>query len=164
MKPVPQKINAVCLAFAITASGFVSAAPAQDAEAHRAMPIVSEVWVKTTVPGGTVSAAYMHIKSASPLKLVKAESTIAGIVEIHNMKMNDGVMQMKALDAVDVPAGKLVELKPGGMHIMLLKVKKPITPGDKVPLTLTFEAAGKKPVVVKLDVIARENTSSGHSH
>ena len=125
---------------------------------------VFDVWAKTTVPGGSVSAAYMHIKSASPLKLVKAESTIAGIVEIHDMKMNDGVMQMKALDAVDVPAGKLVELKPGGMHIMLMKVKKPITPGDKVPLTLTFEAAGKKPVVVKLDVIARENTSSGHSH
>ena len=164
MKPVPQKIYAVCLAFAITAFGFVCAAPAQDAEARVAMPIISEVWVKTTVPGGTVSAAYMHIKSATPLKLVKAESTIAGIVEIHDMKLNDGVMQMKALDAVDVPVGKLVELKPGGMHIMLMKVKKPITPGDKVPLTLTFVDAGKKPVVVRFDAIAKENMASGHNH
>ena len=137
---------------------------ASRAEKSNAMPTVFDVWVKTTVPGGTVSAAYMHIKSAVPLKLVKAESSIAAIVEIHEMKMNDGVMEMKGLDAVEIPANKLVDLKPGGVHIMLMKVKSPINNGDKVPLTLTFEGADKKPLVVKLDAVAKETHSSGHKH
>ena len=127
-------------------------------------PVISDVWIRTTVPGGTVSAAYMQIKSATPLKLVKAASPVAGIVEIHDMKMKDGVMEMKAMDALDVPAGKAFELKPGSVHVMMMKVKKPIFKGDKVPLTLTFEGAGKEPVVVTLDAIARESGSSGMMH
>lgn len=106
----------------------------------------------------------MQIKSATPIKLIKVESSSAGIVEIHDMKMNDGVMEMKALDAVDVGPGKLVRLAPGGMHVMLMKVKKPISKGDKVPLILTFEDAGKKHIVVKLDATARENNAGGHQH
>ena len=98
------------------------------------------------------------------MKLVNAESSIAGIVEIHDMKMNDGVMEMKALDAVIVPADKLVALAPGGMHVMLMQVKKPIRKGDKVRLTLTFEDAAKKPVIVTLDAIAKENNADGHKH
>ena len=137
---------------------------ASRAQKSNAMPTIFDVWVKTTVPGGTVSAAYMHIKSAVPVKLVKAESPIAAIVEIHEMKMNDGVMEMKGLDAVEIPANKLIDLKPGGLHIMLMKLKKSINPGDKVPLTLTFEGADKKPFVVKLDAVAKEKHSSGHKH
>ena len=137
---------------------------ASRAEKSNVTPTVFDVWVKTTVPGGTVSAAYMYIKSATAVKLVKAESPIAAIVEIHQMKMNDGVMEMKGLDAVEIPANKLVDLKPGGLHIMLMKVKKPINPGDKVPLTLTFEGADKKSLVVRLDAIAKEKQSSGHKH
>ena len=137
---------------------------AQRSEKGTPGPKVFDVWVKTTVPGGTVSAAYMHIKSATPLKLVKAESSIADIAEIHDMKMNAGVMEMKAMDALDIPADKLVDLRPGGLHVMLMKLKKPINKGDKVPLTLTFEGADKKPVVVKLDAIAQEKNSGEHKH
>ena len=118
---------------------FVFTSSAQHPGQSPAMPNVSNVWVKITVPGSNVSAAYMQIKSATPLKLVKAESPVAGIAEIHDMKMNDGVMEMKALDALDIPIDKTTELKPGGKHIMLMKVKQPINKGDKVPLTLTFE-------------------------
>ena len=147
-----------CFGFALMALGFATPSSAQQGIAT---PTVSGAWVKTTVPGGNVSAAYMQIKSATPLKLVKAETTFAGIVEIHDMKMNDGVMQMKALDSLDVPAGTMVELKPGGTHVMLMDVKKPIVKGDKVRLVLTFEGAAKKQVVVKLDAIARENHAGG---
>lgn len=129
------------------------------ARSQSAAPVITHAWVKTTVPGGSVSAAYLSIKSAKPLKLVKAETPVAGIVEIHNMSMKDGVMEMKAVDTVDIPANKTVDLKPGGLHVMLMKVAKPIRPGDKVPLVLTFEATDNKPVVVKLDVTAQEKAA-----
>jgi hypothetical protein len=127
-------------------------------------PAVTDAWVRTTVPGGKVSAAYMHIKSAKPLRLVKAESPVAGLVELHNMTMKDGVMEMKAMDAIDVPADRMVELKPGAMHVMLMMVKQPIKAGDKVPLILTFETADKRPVVIKLEALAQEKGPSGHQH
>ena len=127
-----------------------------------AAPVVSESWIKTTIPGSAVSAAYMQIKSATPFKLIKAESPAAGIVEIHDMKMNDGVMEMKALNAIVIPSNKAVTLKPGGMHVMLMNVKRPINKGDKVPMTLTFEGANMKAVLVTLELVARESAAAGH--
>lgn len=161
MKSNARTVSTVQLTLAMILMAFTGTTLAQQATAN---PVISDVWVKASVPGGTVSAAYMQIKSATPLKLVKAASPVAGIVEIHDMKMKDGVMEMKAMDALDLPAGKAVELKPGGIHVMMMKVKKPINKGDKVPLTLTFEGAGSKPVVVTLDAIARESSSSGMKH
>ena len=124
---------------------------------------ITDAWVKTTVPGGSVSAAYMQIKSAKPLKLVKAESPLTPNVEIHNMSMKDGVMEMRAVDAVDVPANRAVSLKPGGFHIMLIKVNKSIVKGDSVPLKLTFETPDKKLFNVEVTAKAQEK-SGGHAH
>ena len=140
------------------------AIPASAQKPSANLPVVTDAWVRITVPGATVSGAYMHIKSAQPVKLVKAETPAAGLVELHNMSMKDGVMEMKAMDAVEVPANKMVDLKPGGMHVMLMMVKKPINKGDKVPLTLTFEGADKKPLVVKVEAIAQEKDSGQHKH
>jgi periplasmic copper chaperone A len=135
------------------------------AQKTEASPVtVSDVWAKTTVPGGSVSAAYMHIKSTAPVKLVKAETPISGNVEIHDMKMKDGVMEMKAMDALDVPANKLVELKPGGTHVMLMKLNKPINKGDKVPLKLTFEGAGQKLFTMDVEAKGQEKDTSTHKH
>jgi periplasmic copper chaperone A len=127
-------------------------------------PTVFDIWVKTTPPGGTVSGAYMHIKSATAVKLVKASTPAAGLVEIHEMKMNDGIMEMRALDALDIPADQLIDLKPSGKHIMLMQVKAPIKQGDKVPLTLTFEDASKRAIVVNVMAIAQEKDVSHHRH
>ncbi len=161
MNVLPLKKTIAGLATAFTV--FFSATPvfAQSNVTAIAAPVVSESWIKTTIPGGAVSAAYMQIKSATPSKLIKAESPAAGLVEIHDMKMNAGVMEMKALDAIDVPANKAVILKPGGMHVMLMNVKKPINKGDKIPMTLTFEGANKKTVLVTLELVARENVAAG---
>src|SRR5450759_1411178 len=90
---------------------------------------VYDAWVRDTVPGAMVSAAYLRIKSDAPVKLVKAESALAGIVEIHKMEMKDGIMKMNAVDAVEVVPGKVVELKPGGYHIMLMMLKGQIKAG-----------------------------------
>ena len=68
------------------------------------------------------------------------------------------------MDVVEIPANKSVEFKPGGLHVMLMNVAKPIKPGDKVPLVLTFEGTDKKPVVVKLDVTAQDKSTTAHKH
>ena len=114
------------------------------AQNAKSEPRIVDAWVRTTVPGQSVSGAYMQIKSGAALKLVKAESPAASLVEIHNMSMTNGVMSMAAVQAVDIPIGKVVELKPGGYHIMLMQVKAPIKAGDAVPLTLTFEDGRKQ--------------------
>ena len=124
-------------------------------------PVISNIWIKATIPGSNVSAAYLRVKSAQAVRLVKAETPVAGIAELHSMNMKDGVMEMKAESAFTVQAGKTIELKPGGMHIMLMQVAQPINVGDKVPLTLTFEGADKKPLVLKVEALAL--APSGHS-
>ncbi|HEX9391094.1 MAG TPA: copper chaperone PCu(A)C [Usitatibacteraceae bacterium] len=118
--------------------------------------VVTGAWVKTTIPGGSVSAAYMQIQSPTALKLLKVEAPIAGDAQIHDMKMNDGVMEMKELDSLAIPAGQMVELKPGGRHVMLMNLTGPIRLGDNVPLKLVFEGADKKKISVRIKATARE--------
>jgi copper(I)-binding protein len=146
----------------VTFATFVTLLPtlvlAQTSAAEPSLKI-TDAWLKTTVPGGSVSAAYMQISSAKPLKLIKAESPLTPNVEIHNMSMKEGVMEMRAVDAVDVPANKTVSLKPGGFHIMLIKVKQPINKGDSVPLKLTFETPDKK--FFSVDVAAKGQEKAG---
>ena len=173
-EPILKTVTKYAVLFAasaVAAAAIISqAAHAESNTVGKVKPpvSVSEIWARPTVPGGNVSAAYMQIKSSTPVKLIKVDAAVAGNVEIHNMNMKDGVMEMKAVDAIDVPANKIVELKPGGYHVMLMMLLKPINKGDKVPLRLTFEGADKKTftmdVVAKTDVTARANTVSGHSH
>lgn len=125
---------------------------------------VYDAWARITVPGQSVSGAYMHIKSNVPLKLVKAESPAAAMVEIHNMSMKDGVMSMSAVNALDIPAGKVVDLKPGGYHIMLMQLKAPIKAGDAVPVTLTFEDAAKKQRTLTVSAKGQTKDAQTHQH
>lgn len=125
---------------------------------------VYDAWVRDTVPGAMVSAAYLRIKSDARVKLVKAESPVAGVTEIHKMEMKDGIMKMQAVDAVEVVPGKVVDLKPGGYHIMLMMLKDQIKAGAKVPLTLTFEGAGKKQTVIKVEAKAQARDAQEHMH
>jgi len=164
--------TATCYTILFTASAiaataiFSQAALAQNASSAGApSPVtvtVTNAWAKTTVPGGKVSAAYMDIKSSTPVKLLKAEAAIAGNVEIHNMNMNDGVMEMKAVDVIDVPADTTISLKPGGYHVMLMMLAASINKGDTVPIKLTFEGADKKPFTVDVKAKAKEKDLSHH--
>lgn len=125
---------------------------------------VTGAWARATVPGQAVSGAYMQIKSGTPLKLVKAESAAAAMVEIHNMSMKDGVMSMSAVEGIDVPAGKTVELKPGGYHIMLMQLKSPIKEGGIVPIILTFEDAKKQQRTVSVSAKGQTKAATDHNH
>lgn len=108
---------------------------------------ISNAWARATKPGQEVGAAYMTLKSDSAARLIKVESQMAGTVEIHQMSMNNGVMKMRMMQALDLPAGKVVELAPGGFHLMLFDLKKPLAPGDQVDMLLTLK--GKKGQIFK---------------
>jgi copper(I)-binding protein len=98
---------------------------------------VSEAWARGTVPTQKATGAFMKIRSSEDAKLVSASSPVAKIVEVHEMTMKDNVMMMRAVDALPLPAGRTVELKPGGYHVMLIDLVKPLAKGDTVPVTLT---------------------------
>src|SRR3954454_11249949 len=97
---------------------------------------VTDAWVRATVPGQPVAGAYLTIRSASAAKLVGVRSLVARSAEIHSMTDEGGVMRMRKLDALALPAGEPVELKSGGNHIMLLEIKRQLNAGETVPLTL----------------------------
>ncbi|HVS27293.1 MAG TPA: copper chaperone PCu(A)C [Burkholderiales bacterium] len=104
---------------------------------------VVQAWVRTTAPGQQVAGAYLQITSAVPAKLIAASSPVAGSVEIHSMRMEGGIMKMRQLQDLDLPANKPVKLEPGGLHLMLLDLKTPLKPGDRVLLRLTVQRANQ---------------------
>ncbi len=118
------------------------------APAAAAQVLVSDAWVRGTVAGQTTTGAFMQLKSPADTTLVGVASPVAAIVEVHEMKMDGGMMKMSAVGRLPLPAGKTVDLKPGGYHVMLMGLTAPLRAGDTVPLTLTFEdKAGKKTAV-----------------
>ena len=94
----------------------------------------------------------MQITSAQGGKLVSAQSPVAGVTEVHEMAMDGNVMKMRAVPALELPAGKAVELKPGGYHVMLMDLKQPLQDGESVPLTLVVEGKDGKRETLELKV------------
>ena len=115
--------------------------------AAQAQTTVKDPWARATVAQQKASGAFMQLQSAKGGKLLSASSPVAGVVEIHEMTMEGNVMRMRAVPSLDLPAGKAVELKPGGYHVMLMDLKKPLSAGDTVPITLVVESAGQRETV-----------------
>jgi periplasmic copper chaperone A len=105
---------------------------------------VEDAWVRGTVASQKATGAFMRLTSPADARLVSVSSTVAGVVEIHEMAMENDVMKMRQIPGLALPAGKATELKPGGYHIMLMDLKDQVKGGDTVPLTLTFEDGAKK--------------------
>jgi periplasmic copper chaperone A len=123
------------------------------AAAAAAQTTVNDAWVRGTVPQQKATGLFAQITSAKGGRLVSAASPVAGVVEIHEMAMDGSVMKMRALpNGLALPAGKVVELKPGGVHVMLMDLKQPLKPGDSVPLTLVVEGADKTRTTLTLSV------------
>jgi copper(I)-binding protein len=123
---------------------------------------VSQAWVRGTVQGQKATGAFMQLKSADGAALVAAQSPVAAVVEIHEMKMENNVMKMRAIPKLDLPAGQAVDLKPGGYHVMLMDLKQPLKKGDTVPITLKFQGKDGKPQEVEVKAEVRDlATSSG---
>jgi copper(I)-binding protein len=109
------------------------------AAAAHAQVRVEDAWVRATVARQKATGAFMRLTAARDTRLVAVSSPAAGVAQVHEMQMSGDVMKMHAIDALPLPAGKTVELKPGGYHIMLMDLKQPVSAGGSVPLTLVFE-------------------------
>lgn len=95
-------------------------------------------WARETRPGQSVGAAYLRIRSKERLDLIRVESAASSAAELHQMSMADGIMKMREVKAVRIDPGREIELGPRGTHVMLVNLKRPLNPGDKVPLKLVF--------------------------
>ncbi|MCX7150769.1 MAG: copper chaperone PCu(A)C [Rhodocyclales bacterium] len=142
-----------------------------------AFPVIAQVtvkdpWVRATVPAMKATGAFMQITSAQDARLVEVKSPVAGIVEIHEMAMDKDVMKMRALpDGLALPAGKAVELKSGGYHVMLMDLKQQMKEGDIVPVTLVIEGKDKKRSTIEVKAPVKPLAAPGkmeaehkHSH
>ncbi|WP_302175685.1 copper chaperone PCu(A)C [uncultured Hydrogenophaga sp.] len=125
---------------------------------------VKDPWVRPTVAQQSATGAFMQITASGPAKVISASSPVAGITEIHEMFMDKDVMKMRAVTALPLPAGRAVELKPGGYHVMLMDLKGPVKAGEVVPINMTIETAdGKRQnVEVKAQVRAMAMPAGGH--
>ena len=112
---------------------------------------VQSAWARATVQGQKATGAFMTLTAKTATTLVGVSTSVAGVAEVHEMKMDNNVMQMRALpDGLALPAGKAVALQPGGYHVMLMDLKLPLQKETTIPLTLRFKDA--KGVESSLDI------------
>jgi len=137
------------------------------ATASHAQVAVDDPWVRATVPQQSATGAFMRLTSQTDSSLVRADSSVAKHVEVHEMVMENNVMKMREIPGVPLPAGQAVDLKPGGYHIMLLDLHGQVKEGESVPLTLTFESPDGKRSTVEIQAPVRPLASGGgggHGH
>lgn len=125
------------------------------ATAAHAQVTVKEPWVRGTVASQKATGAFMQLSTTEAVRLVEVRSGAAKIVEVHEMRMEGDRMMMKAVPGIDLVPGQMLELKPGGFHVMLIDVVKPLNAGDKVPLTLVLEGKDKKRTQVEVSAEVR---------
>ena len=130
-----------------------------------AQTTVTDPWVRGTVAPQKATGLFAQITSAQGGRLVSARSPLAGVVEIHEMKMEGDVMRMRAVPDLALPAGQAVALKPGGYHLMLLDLKQALKAGDSVPVTLVVEGADKKRETIEIKAAVRAAAPApAHEH
>jgi periplasmic copper chaperone A len=100
---------------------------------------LTDAWVRASNPGQSVGAAYVTLSSTEDVTLVYAETERAGTVEMHSMTMQNGIMKMRSMEELPVPAGKPVKLAPGGLHLMLFELASPFKAGEQVKFRLCFK-------------------------
>jgi len=145
-----NKLNRVLLALAFMCLG-ASFAIADEIKAGDL--VINQAWSRATPKGAKTGGGYLTIenKGSMPDRLIGGSSDVAGKVEIHEMAMSNGVMKMRPLqNGLEIDPGKTVKIAPGGYHMMLMDLKSQLKQGDKLPITLEFEKAGK--VTVSFDV------------
>jgi periplasmic copper chaperone A len=139
--------------FGVALVAVLFVAPARAEEVKAGDLVITQAWSRATPGGAKVGGGYLTIenKGSTPDRLIGGSADVADKVQVHEMAMNSGVMTMRPLDkGLVIEPGKTVKLAPGGYHLMLLDLKSPLKQGDKLPVTLEFERAGK--VSLSLDV------------
>jgi len=127
-----------------------------------AQTAVKDPWVRGTVEAQKATGMFAQITSTSGGKLVAASSPVAGVVEIHEMAMEGNLMKMRAIPGLDLPAGKAVDLKPGGYHVMLMDLKQPLKEGENVTVTLVIEGKEGKRESVEVKAPVKALAAAKH--
>ena len=135
---------------------------------------VEAAWVRASVPGQAGTGAFMRLTASEPLSLVGVATPVAGVAEVHEMKLEGDVMRMRAIPSLVLPAAKTVDLRPGGYHLMLMDLKAPLKPDTRVPITLVMRDAKGAERRLELQVAvsarapagahAQAASDAGHGH
>ena len=122
---------------------------------------VKDAWVRPAVQGQSGTGAFMTFTAPQGAKLIGASSAVAGVTEIHEMAMDGNVMKMRAVPHLELPAGKVVELRPGGYHVMLMDLKRPLKAGEKITIDFRVETADGKRATLPVQVEVRAGAPKG---
>jgi len=158
------------IAAALHAGLLLAPAPAlgQDAQTYRAGSLVIETpWSRATPGGAKIGAGYMRIvnRGSEPDRLVGGTATAAGGFALHETTNVDGVARMRPVEGgLVIAPGATVELKPGGLHVMLVDLKRPLKQGDKVEGTLVFEKAGTVSIAYRVGGVGAQSAGGSHHH
>ena len=139
MDAVRRSLLAASLITLLTSAGHAQTAPR-----------IEDPWARPTVAGQAAGGGFLKITSATADRLVGASAPVSKTVELHTMQMDGDVMRMRQVPAIELPAGRSVELKPGGLHVMFIGLNQPLQEGASFPLTLRFEKAGEVKVEVQV--------------
>ena len=155
----PALLSATALALACAATPLA-------AQTARPGIEVGQPWTRATGAGQGVGGGYLslHNPGKTADRLLGASSPAAERIELHLMAMEGDVMRMRQVESVELPPGGRVELKPGGLHLMLMGLKQPLQAGQAVPLTLRFEKAGEVPVRLQVQGSGAQPQGGGHEH
>ena len=163
-----MKLN---LKFLLAGVTLIAASTAAHAHSFKLGNIdIGHPYARVTVAGQPIGGGYLKLNNRGGNdKLLSATAAVSASVEMHTMNMDGDVMRMRQVDAIPLPAGKTVELKPGGYHLMFVGLKAPLKAGEKFPLKLKFEKAGEVEVIVNVEASAAAAgaaaaSASGHVH
>ncbi len=155
-----MKPRMTCAWFALALLG--TATTTYAAEPAPQVVTVSAVWARATPPGTAVAAVYLTLSGGPQAdRLVGAATPRAAMTQIHVVSEVDGMARMRPVEGVDVPANKSVALAPQGTHLMLMNLPQPLVAGERFPLTLQFEQAGRIDVSVE---VRAPDTAPPHAH
>jgi copper(I)-binding protein len=142
------------------------AAPARAEEVKVGDLVITQAWSRATPGGAKIGSGYLTIenKGSAPDRLIGGAADVADKVQIHEMATTNGVMTMRPLDkGLSIEPGKTVKLAPGGYHLMLFDLKSPLKQGNKVPVTLEFEKAGKVKLTLDVQGVGAQGPAAGEA-
>ena len=132
---------------------------------------IEGAWVRATAPGQEEASLDFSITSKQPSVLLGVSSTVSGAVEMHSMTHEKGMMKMRQVESIEIPAGKRVNLGEGGYHLMLAGLKAPLKAGENIPLTLTIKESNNRTVKIEaraevkpLTATSTAKPEDGHKH
>lgn len=125
---------------------------------------VDSAWARATVPGQDTGAVFLNIISQRDARIIAVASPVADSAEIHSMAHDNGMMKMREVPSLPLPAGQKVILGSGGYHLMLLGLKRPLATGESIPLTFTVQFSDKRKETIRVAAIVKSLTTFNDSH